>query len=224
MGKAKGKTGLPGLTQGHLRARIEYLHQAAVYLQSTLTRVSRPDVDNAATGTNEENQERGGGINGEVLSNVKPLFLKEAEPTSPDAMCSTNKASDLSNSLDLEEINGTKKTIVQAYRPCGLSRLYVSQMRGVSLKSQHRLPPAFKRSFCKRCDTLLEPDLTCTEEIQNESRERKKPWADVLVIHCTACGAEKRFPHMQKRSKKLAARRGENKGQDKGKGLQSRVS
>ena len=209
MGKAKGKT---GLTQGHLRARIEYLHQAAVYLQSTLTRISRPDVDNAATGTNEKNQERGGGINGEVLSNVKPLFLKEAEPTVPDPMCSTNKAKDPPTSLDLEERNRTKKTTVQAYRPCGPSRLYISQMRGVSLKSQHRLPPTIKRSFCKRCDTLLEPGLTCTEEIQNESRERKKPWADVLVIRCTACGAEKRFPQMQKRSKKLAARRGENKG------------
>jgi len=206
MGKVKGKTGSSGLTQGHLRARIQYLHQAAVYLQSTLTRASRSDVDNA--GANEENQERGRGVNGEALSNVKP---QEAAPTAPDLMCSTNKPKD-SSTIDPEESNRTKKTIVQAYHPCGLPRLYISQMRGVSLKSQHRLPPSIKRSFCKRCDTLLTPDLTCTKEVQNKSRERKKPWADVLVIRCTACGAEKRFPQTKKRSKKLAARRGENKG------------
>ncbi|KAN0067097.1 RNAse P, Rpr2/Rpp21 subunit [Elaphomyces granulatus] len=203
MGKTKGKTGSPG---SHLRARIEYLHQAAVYLQSTSTRTS--GLDAASTGTNEGNQERGG-VEGEALQlpNVKPT--ETAAPTAPDLiMCPTNQAKDSSTARNLEERrNQTKKT-----RPSGLSRLYISQMRGVSLKSQHRLPRLIKRSFCKRCDALLAPGLTCTEEIRNESRERKKPWADILVIRCTACGTEKRFPQTQKRSKRLAARREENKG------------
>jgi len=198
MGKTKGKTGSPG---SHLRDRIEYLHRAAVYLQSASTRTS--GLDAASTRTNEGNQERGG-VEGEALQlpNVKPT--ETAVPTAPP----TNQAKDPSTTGDLEERrNQTKKT-----RPSGLSRLYISQMRGVSLKSQHRLPRLIKRSFCKRCDTLLAPGLTCTEEIQNESRERKKPWADILVIRCTACGTEKRFPQTQKRSKRLAARREENKG------------
>ncbi|OXV08325.1 hypothetical protein Egran_03915 [Elaphomyces granulatus] len=197
MGKTKGKTSSPG---SHLRARIEYLHQAAVYLQSASTRTS--GLDAASTGTNEGNQERVG-IEGEALQ------LPNAKPTAPDPiMCPSNQAKDPPTARDLEERrNQTKKT-----RPSGLSRLYISQMRGVSLKSQHRLPRLIKRSFCKRCDTLLAPGLTCTEEIRNESRERKKPWADILVIRCTACGTEKRFPQTQKRSKRLAARREENKG------------
>jgi ribonuclease P protein subunit RPR2 len=90
--------------------------------------------------------------------------------------------------------------------PLGLSRSYISQMRGVSLKSQLRLPADIKRSFCKRCDTLLVPGSTCVEGIQNTSHGHKKPWADVLVIHCSVCGTKKRFPQGQQRSKKLSER------------------
>ncbi|RAL11033.1 ribonuclease P Rpr2/Rpp21/SNM1 subunit [Aspergillus homomorphus CBS 101889] len=88
-----------------------------------------------------------------------------------------------------------------------LSREYLSQMRGVSLKTQLRLPVEMKRSFCKRCDTLLVPGVTCTREIRNPSRGCKKPWADLLVIRCSTCGTEKRFPQTEKRSKKLPDRR-----------------
>ncbi|PYH45346.1 ribonuclease P Rpr2/Rpp21/SNM1 subunit [Aspergillus saccharolyticus JOP 1030-1] len=90
-----------------------------------------------------------------------------------------------------------------------LSRNYVSQMRGVSLKTQLRLPVDMKRSFCKRCDTLLIPGSTCTKELRNPSRGRRKPWADLLVIRCSTCGTEKRFPQTDKRGKKLIARRQE---------------
>ncbi|EAW15557.1 ribonuclease P Rpr2/Rpp21/SNM1 subunit [Aspergillus fischeri NRRL 181] len=72
-----------------------------------------------------------------------------------------------------------------------------------------RLPVEVKRSFCKRCDTLLIPSVNCTHEIRNESRGRRKPWADVLVIRCTTCETEKRFPQTEKRSKKLAEHRKE---------------
>ncbi|KAJ5092531.1 hypothetical protein NUU61_007401 [Penicillium alfredii] len=91
-----------------------------------------------------------------------------------------------------------------------LSRAYISQMRGVSLKTQIRLPRALKRSFCKRCDTLLTPGVNCTHEIQNASHGGKKPWADVLVVRCLVCKAEKRFPQTEKRGKKLVDRRKES--------------
>lgn len=84
-----------------------------------------------------------------------------------------------------------------------LPRHYIGQMRGVSLKSQQRLSIETKRSFCKRCDLPLVPGVTCTEEIQNASKGGKKPWADVLVVRCSACEAEKRFPQNKARSKKL---------------------
>lgn len=89
------------------------------------------------------------------------------------------------------------------------SRVYVSQMRGVSLKTQQRLPIEVKRSYCKRCETLLVLDVNCTQDIRNESRERKKPWADVRVVRCLTCGTEKRFPQTQKRSKRLSERKKE---------------
>lgn len=89
-----------------------------------------------------------------------------------------------------------------------LSKLYISQMRGVSAKTQLRLPIEVKRSFCKRCDTLLRPD-NCVQEIRNESRGKRKPWADVWVVRCVGCGTEKRFPQTQKRTKKLAERKRE---------------
>lgn len=96
------------------------------------------------------------------------------------------------------------------------SRFYISQMRGVSLKSQLRLPIEVKRSYCKRCDTLLIPDVNSVHEMRNESRGRKKPWADVWVVRCLTCGTEKRFPQTQKRSKRLSERTKEKENGQKG--------
>ena len=75
-----------------------------------------------------------------------------------------------------------------------LSRRLVAQLRAVSLKSQIRLSPAMKRSICKHCDILLVPGPTTINRLENRSRGGKKPWADVLVMTCKACGMEKRFP------------------------------
>lgn len=88
-------------------------------------------------------------------------------------------------------------------------RLYINQMRGVALKTQQRLSQETKRSFCKRCDLLMIPGVTCTEETRNQSKDRQKPWADVLVFRCKACETEKRFPQNQKRTPKLAIRKQE---------------
>lgn len=90
-----------------------------------------------------------------------------------------------------------------------VSRHYIGQMRGVSLKAQQRLSIETKRTYCKRCDILLVPGVTCTEEIRNASKGQKKPWADVLVIRCSACETEKRIPQNKTRSKKLKDRRQE---------------
>lgn len=94
-----------------------------------------------------------------------------------------------------------------------LSRVCVSHMRGVSLKTQTRLPIPVKRSFCKRCDSLLIPGLNCIHEIQNPSRGGKKAWAEVLVVRCFTCGTEKRFPQTDRRSQKLVTRQQEKQTQ-----------
>lgn len=131
----------------HLRARLEYLHRAATYLQSASNPTEAPPTDTDVA----------------------------KEPSPP-------------------------KTFP-------LSRVYISQMRGVSLKTQLRLPQDVKRSFCKRCDTLLIPGVNCAEEMRNDSRGGKKPWADVRVVRCGVCDTEKRFPRGQKKGLKLAERK-----------------
>ncbi|KAL1960508.1 hypothetical protein VTO42DRAFT_7807 [Malbranchea cinnamomea] len=88
-----------------------------------------------------------------------------------------------------------------------IARQYASQLRSVSLKSQLRLSRDEKRSLCKRCDTLLVAGTSCSEEIENKSRGGKKPWANVLVVTCWTCGAQKRFPQTQKRSLRLVERK-----------------
>lgn len=73
------------------------------------------------------------------------------------------------------------------------SRL-LNHLRGVSRKSQIRLAPEMKHSICKRCDSLLLPGRTSTEVVVNQSRNGRKPWADIFEIRCVICGTIKRFP------------------------------
>jgi ribonuclease P protein subunit RPR2 len=103
-----------------------------------------------------------------------------------------------------------KKTTLPPQQAC-IPRHYVNQMRGVSLKAQQRLSVDTKRSFCKRCDLLLVPGVTCKEVFRNASKGQKTPWADVLVTRCSACETEKRIPQNKARSKKLKARQQEKK-------------
>ncbi|KAI9804963.1 MAG: hypothetical protein M1833_006266 [Piccolia ochrophora] len=94
---------------------------------------------------------------------------------------------------------------------CGapLSRQLIAHLRDVSLKGQVRLSQSIKRSICKGCGSLLIPGSTSAATIENQSHGGKKPWADVLVLRCEACGTEKRFPMAAKRQPHKAER---NKG------------
>ena len=74
------------------------------------------------------------------------------------------------------------------------SRHLSSQLRSVSLKSQVRLDGDIKHHVCKRCSTLLLEGRTSQTVIENDSRDRRKPWADVKVVKCRFCGVSKRFP------------------------------
>lgn len=123
------------------------------------------------------------------------------EPSQQEGVHDTGpNASPMDCSTTLGMANESKPQIAR------LPRQYISQMRGVSLKSQLRLPQDIKRSVCKRCDILLVPGVNCTEETENLSRGKKKPWADVRVVRCTSCGTTKRFPQTSKRSTKLSQR------------------
>jgi ribonuclease P protein subunit RPR2 len=90
------------------------------------------------------------------------------------------------------------------------SRNLLTQLRAVSLKSQIRLTPELKQSFCRRCDSLLVPGKTSDTVITNSSRHGNKSWADILLIKCGFCGAVRRFPIGQKvgREKAVTPNRG----------------
>ncbi|KAF3905117.1 hypothetical protein ABW21_db0202749 [Orbilia brochopaga] len=80
----------------------------------------------------------------------------------------------------------------------GLSRYYTSHLLSVSRKSVQRLSPDVKRSICKRCSSVLIPGVSCTNRIENNSKNERKPWADVLVVQCNFCKACKRFPTLDR--------------------------
>ncbi|KAI1140857.1 Rpr2-domain-containing protein [Hypoxylon sp. FL0543] len=75
-----------------------------------------------------------------------------------------------------------------------LSRRLITDLRSSSLKSQIRLSPTMKHTICKFCDSLLIDGETSSSIVENKSKGGKKPWADVLVVTCHACGGVKRFP------------------------------
>lgn len=167
--------------KGHLKARLEYLQRAAKYLHNTAIDQSRANT--IADG------------DGDVKTGPAEQPL-----TRPAVTCNNSNAATVH-----ENKQPAKKPLIN------LARVSVSQMRGVSLKTQTRLPVPVKRSFCKKCDTLLTPEVSCKHELQNASRGRKKPWAEVLVVRCVVCGTEKRFPRTDRRSRKLPERQAKRK-------------
>lgn len=138
-------------------------------------------------------------------------------PTTGDANVVDSKAHELFTHQDASCDDAEYSSKVQRTSKktlSNLSRISISHMRGVSLKTQTRLPITVKRSHCKRCDTLLLPGVNCTHEVTNSSRGGKKPWADVLVVRCLVCRAEKRFPQTDRKSTKLKQRRDKSQPQD----------
>lgn len=167
-------------SQSHIRARLDYLHQAAVYLQGK-----------------------------SILEDSERLSQASRDPQLRQEAQINSCPSGTSNELKAKQptLPASQET---AEGPLGnLSRTCVLHLRDVAMKTQIRLPVKFKRSLCKRCATLLTLGVTCSHEIRNESRGGKKPWADVLIVRCLPCGAEKRFPQTDKRAKKLSQRRKE---------------
>jgi len=180
MAKGKGKN-----VNSHLRARLDYLHKAAAYLHSTTIASKQAQIQQS---DNEKREVE------TISARTVPQILSPSA-----AAIAVEKASDSVNQRQEQNFD----------RLPNLSRAYISQLRGISLKTQLRLPREVKRSFCKRCDTLLVPGVSCMQDIRNASRDGKKPWADVRVVRCTTCGTEKRYPQVEKRSKKLAERKKE---------------
>ncbi|PKY02271.1 Rpr2-domain-containing protein [Aspergillus campestris IBT 28561] len=180
MAKPKAKKANTGGANSHIRARLDYLNKAAAFLQSTAQLPGPPARD-----TPNDHDEDDMDLSPNTARVVPQITGVLTDQNSPN----------------------NHKTTTTPQHLTQLSRNYISQMRGVSLKTRTRLSIDVKRSFCKRCDTILTPGVTSTQEIQNASRDRRKPWADVRVVRCGTCQTEKRFPQTEKRSRKLPDRR-----------------
>lgn len=105
-------------------------------------------------------------------------------------------------STDIETKNGRLPETHQLQQPPPLALQLGADLHTVSRKAQLRLSVDLKRSMCKSCSAVLVPGHTATQEIENQSRGGKKPWADVLVISCNGCGSKRRMPVGAKRQSK----------------------
>ena len=116
-----------------------------------------------------------------------------------------DKASQSSAYLEHGSSESTHKT-KPSKLGSGTSRLMISHMKGVTLKSTLRLSTSIKHATCKRCENVLNEGTTLKTYVENKSREGKKPWADVLVHECTQCGFIRRFPVGAKRQARRQTR------------------
>lgn len=175
MGKAKAKKADGHIPQRHLRARISYLHQSAVYMHSLSS--SQPPQPPEENHQAVPNRERPRILHGEPTAGANQVTK---EPSSPHATSNLHQEHTVNDTLRLVGLGQTHR--------------FVNHLRAVSLKGQIRLTADMKRSICKRCDNYLVIGSTATRNIENKSRGGKKPWADVLVVSCNTCGVKKRFP------------------------------
>ncbi|KAI9786430.1 MAG: hypothetical protein M1839_006890 [Geoglossum umbratile] len=175
MGRGKPSKPNAGVPNKHLYSRMSYLYQAATYLSTR--HILQAQSSDAQAGTSVT----GGDYQG-------PATIPEAGNTKGRHGVSNSGLS--ANPREPKHNENASPAIPNI----PLSRRLLSNLRAISHKGQIRLSPHIKRSVCKRCETLLIPGSTSTHRVDNQSRGGKKPWADVLVVRCIACGTEKRFP------------------------------
>ena len=175
-GKAKG-----GLQQKHIYSRISYLFQAASYLAETGSKAQKCGSSHEADYQTANQHGEDSAMSEEAPSRQSPHVV----PPSQDDQEAGTTTAEAGSAPRIQDI--------------GLSRQLFAHLRAVSRKSQIRISPKIKHSICKGCNQLLVPGSSATMYVENKSRNGKKPWADVLVITCIACGTSKRFPVGAKR-------------------------
>ncbi|GAB1727839.1 hypothetical protein NU195Hw_g2159t1 [Hortaea werneckii] len=190
MGKEKSKG---GVANKHLHARIAYLQQAASYLTLQGKKEHRIPETNAPTSN---------------LAGADDQALGQNQPPIVDAENAMNEA----RKDEQHPKQPSLRSEVQLPDSGGLPLHLATHLRQVALKSQIRLRTDVKHSICKRCSSILIEGTTSNKRIENKSKGGKKPHADVLVISCKVCGADKRFPVGAKRQR----RKGERKQPDSG--------
>lgn len=171
MGKAQSQKG----TLPHLQSRVAYLHKAATYFAGVQSgslsyqQTTSKKAESRMAGDKENQNQLACAPRqdmAEIVGSIDEL-AKGAEPQAEGSSTVYDEAS---------------------------MRLMLSHIRGIAKKGQVKVSPSIKHSVCKRCDVLLVDGCNSIRRIENQSREGKKAWADVLVITCGSCGTAKRFP------------------------------
>lgn len=183
MAKQKVPKGVPNK---HLHARIAYLHKIANYL--TTQSLAKPDASpHQATSTDACTVNTTG----------------EQTKSNPPGTLATNATTSLANS---KPAPGHPSTATFNPPASGLPLQLTAHLRSVAQKGQIRLSRDLKHSFCKICSSPLIEGETCIRTTENLSKNGRKPWAEVAIVTCVACGACKRFPVGAKRQKTKALR------------------
>ena len=82
------------------------------------------------------------------------------------------------------------------HRRPGRARRYVELARRIGMRYNVRVPPRFKRSFCKKCLAFLLPSVSARIRV---GRGR-------VVVTCMACGAVQRHPYRQEQRGRRVSR------------------
>ncbi|KAK3335713.1 RNAse P Rpr2/Rpp21/SNM1 subunit domain-containing protein [Cercophora scortea] len=147
-----------------LYSRVSFLHQAAAFLSSAQQPVTPVEISGEI-------------VTGPPSTSATSVAASEVRSESePGSRPATNLQTCSSSSLQ------------------GMGRRLATDLRSVSLKTRIRLGARVKQTICKFCDSILIEGQTCTSTVENTSKGGKKPWADVLVRQCYACGRERRYP------------------------------
>lgn len=178
--------GKKGSASKHIQARIHHLHNVAKYL----TRQAYTSK----------------------LEDSTPAHASDPTPPSSD-MATSALANDVLHRWATEKPSSI--SVPSQIQGLGLSALYTTHLLSISRKMQIRLESDIKHSICKRCSASLLPGLTSTSLIENLSRGGGKPWADVKVVECNACGMGRRMPVGAKRQVKKGKSEGK-KGKSEG--------
>lgn len=181
MVKAKRKPSQQTAGPPHLHSRVSYLHHAATYLAGLSAREKIAKQSTVGPTTCDLFK----------YSDHPPTLLHPA--SIPHSAPKKDNASS-PKGIETSEQPGASAL----YDEAGI-RIRLSQIEGISRKGQVRLSSSMKHSMCQRCHLLLVQGRNATQQIENKSRGGKKPWADVLVVTCNACGTAKRFPLGAKR-------------------------
>ncbi|GAB7332073.1 hypothetical protein MBLNU13_g03962t1 [Cladosporium sp. NU13] len=182
MAKEKAKKGVPNK---HLHARIAYLDRAVNYLSTQSLAQSH--------------------------NGIKKIDTEELQDQhQPTTVLPGTLAIDAAHSVANKKPSpGHPNTVAFNPPPSGLPLQLNAHLRSVAQKAQIRLTQDLKHAICKICCSPLIEGETCIRSTENLSKGGRKPWADVLVLKCCACGACKRFPVGAKKQKRKSLREAE---------------